>query len=162
LPLSFCNKEWLPDSDKQRRFPVKDFYSFCGLFKDGMTRSVYTGSYDWAAINQLNRMWKGGYVTQFMVYPSSSLKGLRKTTNIFKFVCVPDTIRIIHRTNTSQKLYRFFSCVDHFLCSPEIMSSSMYSLHVTQYKYQLTAQIFIYKYLSLRNTSPTWFGPWRS
>ena len=75
-------------------------------------------------------MWKGGYVVQFMVCPSSCLKGLRKTTNLFKFVCVPAKIRIIKGTNTRQKPYRFLNCVDHFFCSPEIVSSSVYSLHV--------------------------------
>ena len=161
LPLSFCNTEWLPDIDTQRTFPEQDFYSFCSLFKDGIISSVYTGSYDWAAIKQLTRMWKGGYVAQFMVCPSSCLKGLRKTRNIFKFVCAPATIQIINRTNASQKFYRLFICVHHFLCSPEIVSSSVYSLHVMQYKYQLTAQIFIHNYLSFRNTSPIWLGPWR-
>jgi len=98
-------------------------------------------------------MWKGGYVAQFMVCPSIWLKGLKKTTNIFKFVCVSAKIRIINRTNTSQKLYRFINCVYHFLCSSEIVSSSVYSLHVIQYKYQLTAHIFMSKYLSFHNTS---------
>jgi hypothetical protein len=144
LPLSFCNMEWLPDSYTERTFPALDFYSFCSLFMDGIISSVYTGSYDWAAINQLTRMWKGGYVAQFMVCPSSSLKGLRKTTHIFKFVCFPGTIRIINTTNTSQKLYRFLNCVHHFLCGPEIVSSSVYSLHVTQCTYQLIVQIFTY------------------
>ena len=39
LPLSFCNTEWLPDSDTQQTFPVQDFYSFCSLFKDGIISS---------------------------------------------------------------------------------------------------------------------------
>jgi len=118
---------------------------------------VITESYDWAAINQQTRMWNGGYVAQFMVCPSSCLKGLRKTTNIFKFVCFPVTIRIINRTSTRRKLYRSLNCVHHFLCGPEFVSSSVYSWHVMHYKYQLTVQIFTYNYLSFLNISPTWF-----
>jgi len=46
LLLSFCNTEWLPDSDTQRTFPVQDFYSFCSLFKDGIISSG-TGVAQW-------------------------------------------------------------------------------------------------------------------